>query len=189
MHTVLKTYYTVEAGHNEQRRNNNSMKSGASARPNAKPPEKGSFPLDHGGECKAHARTFMACLEAHSHRHAPCKSLAKVYFECRMDRDLMAKEDLGTMGFSEHQLHLNEVAAAATDRLETARKALKKNGYVAGLRAKGFLKEEKEDQGAATAAAAAGSSADAAGNAAKKSVVPSHLRQGARRDGLFGERR
>ncbi len=166
------------------------MKSGASARPNAKPPEKGSFPLDHGGECKAHAQTFMACLDAHNHRHAPCKSLAKVYFECRMDRDLMAKEDLGTMGFSEHQLHLNEVAAAATDRLDTARQALKKSGYVAGLRAKGFRMVVKEDQAAAGAAGSSAGAGDPAGPATKnKSVVPSHLRQGARRDGLFGERR
>ena len=112
----------------------------------AKPPEKGSFPLDHGGECKGHATTFMACLTSHGSRHAPCKNLAKVYFQCRMDRGLMAKEDLSTMGFSADQMHrLNETQIMG-DRMEEARAKYKKEGYVAGLRAKGYLASEKATQ-------------------------------------------
>jgi cytochrome c oxidase assembly protein subunit 19 len=80
----------------------NARKGGKNAQ--AKPPEKGAFPLDHGGECARAASEFMACLKQHAQRHAPCKALAKRYFECRMDRGLMAKEDLSTMGFSQHQL-------------------------------------------------------------------------------------
>ena len=109
--------------------------------PLAKPPEKGSFPLDHGGECKAAAGEFMSCLRANAQRHAPCKQLAKVYFECRMEKGLMAKEDLATMGFSSHQLQQAEIASK-TDVLNETRRKMKKQGYTAGLRAKGFLKEE-----------------------------------------------
>ena len=117
----------------------NARKGGKNAQ--AKPPEKGSFPLDHGGECAASASAFMSCLKAHAQRHAPCKALAKQYFECRMERGLMAKEDLGTMGFSEHQLRQVEIASK-TDSLDVARRKMKKKGYTAGLRAKGFRKEE-----------------------------------------------
>ena len=87
------------------------------------------------------AATFMACLKEHNQRHAPCKALAKLYFECRMDRGLMAKEDLATMGFSQHQLKQAEIASQ-NDQLDVARNTLKKKGYIAGLRAKGFLDKE-----------------------------------------------
>jgi cytochrome c oxidase assembly protein subunit 19 len=110
----------------------------------AKPPEKGAFPLDHGGECKKHATTFMACLNKHGSRHAPCKSLAKLYFECRMERGLMAKEDLGTMGFSEDQMNRLNETEMNVDRMQEARSKFKREGYVAGLRAKGFLDSEKQ---------------------------------------------
>ena len=117
----------------------NARKGGKNAQ--AKPPEKGSFPLDHGGECASSASEFMSCLKANGQRHAPCKALAKLYFECRMDRGLMAKEDLATLGFSEYQLRQVEIASK-TDNLDKARQKIKRQGYTAGLRAKGFLREE-----------------------------------------------
>ena len=108
----------------------------------AKPPEKGSFPLDHGGECKPQATTFMQCLNEWGARHAPCKKLAKLYFECRMDRGLMAQEDLGTMGFSTEQMSRLDETESNVDRMDAARAKYKKEGYVSGLRAKGYLDEE-----------------------------------------------
>eukprot|EP00904_Undaria_pinnatifida_P008363 jgi/Undpi1/4657/HiC_scaffold_18.g08011.m1 len=66
----------------------------------ARAPEKGSFPLDHGGECKAPMKAFIACLEENNSDHLPCKSLSKLYLECRMERNLMAKEEFGKLGFA-----------------------------------------------------------------------------------------
>ena len=129
----------MRRAHSPARMSFNARKGGKNAQ--AKPPEKGSFPLDHGGQCAASASEFMACLKAHGQRHAPCKALAKQYFECRMDRGLMAKEDLATMGISEYQLRQVEIASK-TENLDEARKKMKKRGYTAGLRAKGFLREE-----------------------------------------------
>ncbi|CAN0090065.1 unnamed protein product [Ascophyllum nodosum] len=66
----------------------------------AKPPDKGSFPLDHGGECKPQMKAFISCLKEHNSDHLPCKTLSKLYLECRMDRNLMAREELDRLGFA-----------------------------------------------------------------------------------------
>ncbi|CAN0191795.1 unnamed protein product [Ectocarpus sp. 4 AP-2014] len=66
----------------------------------ARAPEKGSFPLDHGGECKPHMKAFLACLKKHDSDHLPCKSLSKLYLACRMDSNLMAREEFEKLGFS-----------------------------------------------------------------------------------------
>ena len=65
-----------------------------------RPPAKGSFPLDHFGECKDLMSQYMKFLnrsvDADS---AACQSIAKDYLACRMDKDLMAKEDFKYLGF------------------------------------------------------------------------------------------
>ncbi|CAM9602559.1 unnamed protein product [Choristocarpus tenellus] len=65
-----------------------------------RPPEKGAFPLDHDGECKPQMKSFLQCLRQSEGDHLPCKSLSKVYLACRMERNLMAQEDLDKLGFS-----------------------------------------------------------------------------------------
>ncbi|KAF8071262.1 hypothetical protein HT031_001345 [Scenedesmus sp. PABB004] len=67
----------------------------------AKPPEKGIFPLDHFGECKQVADTYLACLKKQARNAAACQELAKAYLECRMQRDLMAPQDLKELGFKD----------------------------------------------------------------------------------------
>ncbi|GAX80504.1 hypothetical protein CEUSTIGMA_g7942.t1 [Chlamydomonas eustigma] len=61
-------------------------------------PEKGVFPLDHFGECKQLAQDYLTCLEKNENEARPCNDLAKRYFECRMDRKLMVKQDLAELG-------------------------------------------------------------------------------------------
>lgn len=63
------------------------------------PPARGSFPLDHHGKCKDAARTYLECLKGVSDAHHLCKEESRSYLACRMERGLMAKEDLETMGF------------------------------------------------------------------------------------------
>ena len=71
----------------------------ANRAPPSLPPEKGSFPLDHFGDCKKEAEEYLKCLKRKCYENQECKLMSKVYLECRMNKGLMAKEDLGTMGF------------------------------------------------------------------------------------------
>lgn len=65
-----------------------------------KAPEKGIFPLDHFGECKKVQEQYLVCIKANSGKALACNELAKGYLQCRMDRNLMAKQDLVDLGFA-----------------------------------------------------------------------------------------
>jgi cytochrome c oxidase assembly protein subunit 19 len=114
------------------------------------PPARGSFPLDHGGECKAAMARFLACMRAQeagpqggreAAAHNECKGLSKDYLQCRMQRGLMAAEDLDTLGFSPQHVvtpEAPEVAAAAAaaaprERIAGMSAAKKQGGFIFGL--------------------------------------------------------
>lgn len=70
-----------------------------------KPPERGSFPLDHDGECKHIMTTYLACLKrTKGYNQEECRLLSKEYLECRMERGLMARDSLVNLGYAESQL-------------------------------------------------------------------------------------
>ncbi|KAK3498129.1 hypothetical protein B0T13DRAFT_250472 [Neurospora crassa] len=51
------------------------------------PPQRGSFPLDHDGECKHVMTTYLACIKrVKGVNEDECRSLAKAYLACRMER-------------------------------------------------------------------------------------------------------
>ena len=52
-----------------------------------KPPDKGSFPLDHFGECSEPKKAYMACLKEHGMQaqSEACRILSAAYLQCRMD--------------------------------------------------------------------------------------------------------
>ena len=106
----------------------------ASRAPAPKPPEKGSFPLDHGGECKTLAMNFQQCLKDSKSAHAPCKHISKMYLECRMQKGLMQKEDLNTLGFHEGA---NVKGIIDEGRLVSGSEKLRKEGFVGGVYIKG----------------------------------------------------
>ncbi|PYH92110.1 cytochrome c oxidase assembly protein Cox19 [Aspergillus ellipticus CBS 707.79] len=63
------------------------------------PPERGSFPLDHEGECKHLIRDYLKCLKsARGVNDDDCRKLAKGYLTCRMDNNLMAPDDFKNLG-------------------------------------------------------------------------------------------
>uniref|UniRef100_A0A8C0QHH4 Cytochrome c oxidase assembly protein COX19 n=1 Tax=Canis lupus familiaris TaxID=9615 RepID=A0A8C0QHH4_CANLF len=66
-----------------------------------RPPDKGSFPLDHFGECKSFKEKFMKCLRDSKFENALCRKESKAYLECRMERQLMAQEPLEKLGFGD----------------------------------------------------------------------------------------
>lgn len=65
------------------------------------PPDKGSFPLDHENLCKRQMINYMSCLRNNSDDNSLCRNQAKEYLQCRMDSNLMAKEDWKSLGFPE----------------------------------------------------------------------------------------
>ncbi|KGU30543.1 cytochrome c oxidase assembly protein COX19 [Candida albicans P78042] len=63
------------------------------------PPERGSFPLDHDGECKDYMTKYLTCMKFTENKNAPnCRILAKQYLKCRMDNQLMEKSDWDSLG-------------------------------------------------------------------------------------------
>jgi cytochrome c oxidase assembly protein subunit 19 len=54
--------------------------------PPPRPPEKGSFPLDHDGECTAPMQLYLDCMKRAKNDNSVCREESKRYLECRMDR-------------------------------------------------------------------------------------------------------
>jgi len=50
-----------------------------------KPPMKGSFPLDHFGDCEEMAKAYNQCLRENNYLTARCRDAAKLYLNCRME--------------------------------------------------------------------------------------------------------
>ncbi|KAL6649066.1 hypothetical protein ACP70R_013290 [Stipagrostis hirtigluma subsp. patula] len=63
------------------------------------PPEKGVFPLDHLHECDLEKKEYLACLKSTGFQSEKCRQFSKKYLECRMERNLMAKQDMSELGF------------------------------------------------------------------------------------------
>ncbi|KAG9405994.1 Cytochrome c oxidase assembly protein cox19 [Aphanomyces cochlioides] len=102
----------------------------------AKPPEKGSFPLDHYGECKEPMKVFLACLKQKKNSHIECKHLSQKYLECRMDKGLMQQENLDLLGFNQEAFEKAKAKAAPREGVT------EKEGFVSGLRVKGGILKE-----------------------------------------------
>jgi len=62
-------------------------------------PEKGSFPLDHEGECKKFMEQYMACIQEKNVSNQ-CREYSKNYLSCRMEKGLMPKEEFERLGFA-----------------------------------------------------------------------------------------
>jgi len=65
-----------------------------------KPPQRGIFPLDHDSECRPPMQEYVACLDERDATHHKCRELSRAYLQCRMENQLMAKENLDGLGFS-----------------------------------------------------------------------------------------
>lgn len=59
-----------------------------------KPPQRGIFPLDHDAECRPNMEKYLSCLTESESDHYKCRQFSREYLECRMEKQLMAQEDL-----------------------------------------------------------------------------------------------
>lgn len=77
-------------------------------RPN--PPAKGSFPLDHDAECQPLMKQYLRCLKTARGVNSPeCRELSKGYLNCRMERGLMAQDEMKNLGYGEGQTVTDDV--------------------------------------------------------------------------------
>eukprot|EP00920_Eleutheroschizon_duboscqi_P036058 GHVT01087259.1.p1 GENE.GHVT01087259.1~~GHVT01087259.1.p1 ORF type:complete len:178 (+),score=23.28 GHVT01087259.1:3672-4205(+) len=103
-----------------------------------KAPERGSFPLDHFGECRALRNEYMQCLNRRQHDNSSCRYLAKQYMQCRMDNKLMALENLENMGYRPDELEEIPERKELIQKLKLQEENRKEvSGFVQGL---GMLK-------------------------------------------------
>merc|ERR1712079_359164 len=66
-----------------------------------RPPDKGSFPLDHFAECSHLKAEYLQCLKENGFDNMACRYLSKQYLECRMEKNLMKAEPMKSLGFTE----------------------------------------------------------------------------------------
>lgn len=73
------------------------------------PPDRGSFPLDHEGECKDVMIRYLDCLQKQKGDNQVCKPISKEYLQCRMERQLMDREeDWTNLGFERDIAHIKD---------------------------------------------------------------------------------
>ncbi|WVW78304.1 hypothetical protein I302_100258 [Kwoniella bestiolae CBS 10118] len=65
------------------------------------PPQRGSFPLDHDGDCKDAMISYLKCLKSHGNNNGQCRLQSKKYLECRMDNGLMTRDDFTNLGLGD----------------------------------------------------------------------------------------
>ncbi|KAJ2972345.1 hypothetical protein NQ176_g7215 [Zarea fungicola] len=54
------------------------------------------------GECKSVMTEYLACMKkARGVNEHECRGLAKSYLSCRMDRNLMARDEFKNLGFAD----------------------------------------------------------------------------------------
>lgn len=64
-------------------------------------PERGSFPLDHDNECKPFMTSYLSCIKrTRGINQDDCRQLSKAYLQCRMDKNLMAVDEMKNLGFA-----------------------------------------------------------------------------------------
>jgi cytochrome c oxidase assembly protein subunit 19 len=62
-------------------------------------PERGAFPLDLEQKCKGIVEAYVNCVKANKGNATVCRQLSKSYIKCRMDNNLMQKDELVNLGF------------------------------------------------------------------------------------------
>lgn len=66
------------------------------------PPQRGSFPVDHDGECAELVNKYLQCIKlSQGQNSSNCRIIAKRFLECRMSHDLMDRDDWKNLGFAE----------------------------------------------------------------------------------------
>ncbi|KAG0085787.1 Cytochrome c oxidase assembly protein cox19 [Podila epicladia] len=80
----------------------------------AAPPDRGSFPLDHDGECSTFMKEYLACLKENANNNGKCRHLSKQYLSCRMEKGLMGNDSFKNLGFHDDDSEQNDPKGTAS---------------------------------------------------------------------------
>ena len=69
-------------------------------------------------------KLYLSCLKENKSDHHGCRDQSKGYLQCRMDKDLMMKEDLNGLGFGD----VGEYVRVSTQ----GDKSKEANGFISG---------------------------------------------------------
>jgi cytochrome c oxidase assembly protein subunit 19 len=97
-------------------------------------PEKGVFPLDHFAECKRASVEYLTCLDKNGTDASACEALSRAYLECRMGKELMAKQPMEELGFRPSSSSSSKGAEDARAKRREEEQKEQKEERVAGLR-------------------------------------------------------
>jgi len=53
------------------------------------------------GECKDFMKEYVKCVRANKNNNGACRELSKAYLQCRMDKGLMARDDMKNLGYQD----------------------------------------------------------------------------------------
>ncbi|KAK3816474.1 MAG: cytochrome c oxidase assembly protein COX19 [Benniella sp.] len=88
----------------------------------ANPPDRGSFPLDHEGECSTFMKEYLNCLKENQNNNGKCRHLSKEYLACRMQKGLMGADSFKNLGFRDEDEELaNNANTGSTSTSTSAR--------------------------------------------------------------------
>jgi len=83
------------------------------------PPQRGSFPLDHDAECQPIMKDYLKCLKSHRGvNDNECRMLSKMYLSCRMERNLMAPDEMKNLGYTEEERGAEVAMAVAFEKID-----------------------------------------------------------------------
>ena len=80
------------------------------------PPERGSFPQDHDGECTKYMQAYLECIRLVKGENGAinCRVKARAYLKCRMDHKLMEQDSFKNLGLPEPTTSGGATAGADT---------------------------------------------------------------------------
>lgn len=106
-----------------------------------KPPARGSFPLDHLGECSGFADAYAECLRKHQKQAGMCREEVRTYLRCRMEAGLMAREEMGRLGMG---VEKDGVGGGGKSGEKVDDRSEEEGGFTSGMR---LAKRKKERYG------------------------------------------
>lgn len=78
-------------------------------------PLKGSFPIDHEGDCRQIMQEYLLCVRENKGDAIPCRQITRRYLECRMQNGLMAEEPLSLLGFPDNNISGDAQSSSTTN--------------------------------------------------------------------------
>ncbi|CAJ1415851.1 unnamed protein product [Effrenium voratum] len=74
------------------------------------------------------AEDYLRCLKENKHDNMSCRYLSKQYLQCRMDKNLMTKEPMSQLGFTEEDSKLKP-----SRKRDKTKKSKEETGWVVGV--------------------------------------------------------